>query len=47
LHYKMKSYLIVVPQADYDALLQLPQAQFQARVTELNKQPLGLPGQQY
>lgn len=47
LHYKMKSYLIVVPQADYDALLQMPQAQFQARVTELNKQPLGLPGQQY
>lgn len=47
LHYKMKSYLIVVPQTDYDALLQMPQAQFQARVTELNKQPLGLPGQQY
>ncbi|HEX8071004.1 MAG TPA: hypothetical protein VF546_13695 [Pyrinomonadaceae bacterium] len=47
LHYKMKSYLIVLPQADYDALMKLPQAQFQGRITELNKLPLGLPGQQY
>ncbi len=47
LHFKMKSFLIVLPQADYDAMLKLPQAQFQARLTELNKQPLGLPGQVY
>jgi len=45
LHYKMKSYLIVLPEADYDALMKLPQAQFQARITELNKQPLGQTGQ--
>jgi len=45
LHYKMKSYLIVLPEADYDALLKLPQPQFQARITELNKQPLGQTGQ--
>ena len=47
LHYKMKSYLIVVSQADYDALMQLPQSQFVARVTEMNKQPLGQTGQPY
>ncbi len=47
LHFKMKSFLIVLPETDYDALMQLPQAQFQARITELNKQPLGLPGQVY
>ena len=45
LHYKMKSYLIVLSEADYDALMKLPQAQFQARITELNKQPLGQTGQ--
>jgi cytochrome c oxidase subunit 2 len=45
LHYKMKSYLIVLPEADYDELMKLPQAQFQARITELNKQPLGQSGQ--
>ena len=47
LHYKMKSYLIVLPPADYDALMQLPQAQFTTRISELNKQPLGESGGQY
>ena len=30
-HYKMKSYMLVLPQNDFDALMQLPQAQFQDR----------------
>lgn len=38
LHYKMKSYLLVVPQQAHDELMQLPQAQFQARVTQLLKE---------
>jgi cytochrome c oxidase subunit 2 len=43
LHFKMKSYLLVVPQDQYNDLIQLPQAQFQGRVTELLKQyPLGV-----
>jgi cytochrome c oxidase subunit 2 len=43
LHFKMKSYLIVVTQQQYDELLQLPQAQFQGRVTQLIKEyPLGV-----
>jgi len=48
LHYKMKAHLLVLAQADYDAMMKLPQAQFQARVTQLvNSMPLGTPGQQY
>src|SRR5256712_208193 len=30
-HFKMKSYMLVLPQNDFDALMQLPQAQFQDR----------------
>jgi len=30
-HYKMKSYMLVLPQSDFDALMQLPPAQFQDR----------------
>ena len=47
LHYKMKSYLIVLPESEYDELARLPPAQFQKRITELNnKYPLGIgPGQ--
>jgi cytochrome c oxidase subunit 2 len=36
-HYKMRSYMLVLPKDEYDALVALPQAQFQARVTELYK----------
>lgn len=36
-HYKMRSYMLVLPKDEYDALVVLPQAQFQARVTELYK----------
>ena len=43
LHYKMKSYLVVVPQSTYDELLQMPQAQFQGRITQLLKEyPLAI-----
>jgi cytochrome c oxidase subunit 2 len=43
LHFKMKSYLLVVTQQQYNDLLQLPQAQFQGRVTQLLKEyPLGI-----
>jgi cytochrome c oxidase subunit 2 len=35
LHYKMKSTMLVVPQAQHDELMALPQAQFQRRVTQL------------
>ena len=43
LHFKMKSYLLVLSQAEYDQLTQLPQAQFQARLTQLNREiPLGV-----
>ncbi|CAN5231255.1 cytochrome c oxidase subunit II [soil metagenome] len=47
LHYKMKSYMIVLPQNDHDELMRMPPAQFQKRVTELNNTyPLGIgPGQ--
>jgi cytochrome c oxidase subunit 2 len=34
-HFKMKSYLLVLPQADFDALIQLPQAQFQEKKNQL------------
>ena len=36
-HYKMKSYMLVLPADEYNALVALPQAQFQSRVTELYK----------
>jgi cytochrome c oxidase subunit II len=36
-HYKMRSYMLVVPGDDYDALMALPQAQFNKRVGELVK----------
>ena len=36
-HYKMKSYMIVVPGNEYDELVALPQAQFQVRMGELLK----------
>ncbi|HEY0079727.1 MAG TPA: cytochrome c oxidase subunit II [Pyrinomonadaceae bacterium] len=39
LHYKMKSYLLVLPDNEYRTLTALPQAQFQKRVTELFAQP--------
>jgi cytochrome c oxidase subunit 2 len=43
LHFKMKSYLLVVPQDVHAALMQLPQAQFAARVTQLLKEyPLAI-----
>jgi cytochrome c oxidase subunit 2 len=38
LHFKMKSYLVVVPQNVYDEMIQMPQAQFQGRVTQLLKE---------
>jgi cytochrome c oxidase subunit 2 len=34
-HYKMKSYMLVLPQSDFDALNQMPQAQFQDRKNQL------------
>ena len=34
-HYKMKSYLLVLEQSDFDALTQMPQAQFQDRKKQL------------
>jgi cytochrome c oxidase subunit 2 len=43
LHFKMKSYLLVVPQQQYNELIELPQAQFQGRVTQLLKEyPLAI-----
>ncbi|MGH9941788.1 MAG: cytochrome c oxidase subunit II [Pyrinomonadaceae bacterium] len=47
LHFKMKSFLIVVPQTEHDELMSLAPAQFTRRITELNaKYPLGIqPGQ--
>ena len=38
LHFKMKSYMLVLPEADIQALQAMPQEQFQARVTELVNQ---------
>jgi cytochrome c oxidase subunit 2 len=35
LHFKMKSYMLVLPEAEHQALMSLPQEQFQSRVTEL------------
>src|ERR1051325_6286446 len=37
-HYKMKSYMLVVPEAEIQALHAMPQEQFQARVAELLNQ---------
>lgn len=36
-HYKMRSYMLVIPGDEYDALVTLPQAQFNRRVGELVK----------
>ncbi|MBD0370668.1 MAG: cytochrome c oxidase subunit II [Pyrinomonadaceae bacterium] len=36
-HFKMKSYMLVIPGNEYDELVALPQAQFQARMGELLK----------
>jgi len=38
LHFKMKSYMLVLPEADIQALTAMPQEQFQARVAELLNQ---------
>jgi cytochrome c oxidase subunit II len=35
LHFKMKSYMLVLPEAEHQALMSLPQEQFQSRITEL------------
>jgi cytochrome c oxidase subunit 2 len=35
LHFKMKSYMLVLEQGQYDELARMPQAQFQQRVTQL------------
>src|SRR6266576_5477278 len=35
LHFKMRSYMLVLPPDDFQALMALPQEQFQARMTEL------------
>ncbi len=41
LHYKMKSYMLVLPEDEHRQLAALSQAQFQARMTELlNKYPI-------
>jgi len=41
LHFKMKSYMLVLPEDELTALQALPQEQFQARIVELlNKYPL-------
>jgi cytochrome c oxidase subunit II len=34
-HYKMKSYMLILPAEEYGPLVAMPQAQFQRRVTEL------------
>jgi len=34
-HFKMKSYLLVLPQSDFDSLTQMSQAQFQERKNQL------------
>lgn len=36
-HYKMRSYMLVLPDDEYNGLMALPQAQFQTRVAELYK----------
>lgn len=37
-HYKMKSFLLVVPKEDYEAMEKMPRQQFRARMDELLKQ---------
>lgn len=40
-HFKMKSYMLVLPAEEHSALAAMPQAQFQARMVELlNKYPI-------
>ncbi|HYE15646.1 MAG TPA: cytochrome c oxidase subunit II [Pyrinomonadaceae bacterium] len=40
-HYKMKSFMLILPEDEYNSLATLPQAQFQRRATELlNKYPV-------
>jgi cytochrome c oxidase subunit 2 len=39
LHYKMKSYLIVLPEQEFRELMAMQQSQFQKRVTELFTKP--------
>src|SRR6476661_9631596 len=34
-HYRMKSFMLVLPTAEHEALMALPQDQFQTRITEL------------
>jgi cytochrome c oxidase subunit 2 len=34
-HFKMKSFMLVLPQSDFDSLTQMPQAQFQDRKNQL------------
>jgi len=34
-HYRMKSFMLVLPAAEHEALMALPQDQFQTRITEL------------
>jgi cytochrome c oxidase subunit 2 len=36
-HYKMRAYMLVLPPDEYDALVVMPQAEFNKRVTELVK----------
>jgi cytochrome c oxidase subunit II len=36
-HYKMRSYMLVLPKEEYDSVVSQPQAQFQSRVSELYK----------
>lgn len=41
LHFKMKAYMLVLPESEHQELTALPQAQFQPRLTQLlNKYPL-------
>jgi cytochrome c oxidase subunit 2 len=35
LHFKMKSFMLVLPQEEHQALIALPQEQFQAKMQEL------------
>jgi hypothetical protein len=35
LHFKMKSYMLVLPEDEMQSLMGLPQEQFQTRMTEL------------
>jgi cytochrome c oxidase subunit 2 len=37
-HYKMRSYMLILPDDEYNSIIKLPQTQFQQRVGELVKQ---------